>query len=162
MAEDSVKTFKRDGVRVNLIANARNALLKMITGWRTTSQNAAFLVLAPDVVSIEPAECPVDSTKLDRKQKGPPCGGAEYVSVRTKTHFRELIRLVAVDKSFKERPMARKTTTEHLETDDAVLFWQNVQRLRRPCLANQPRRSVRLEALKKTSREEKEDEAVVS
>ena len=70
MAEDSVKTFKRDGVRVNLIADARNALLKMITGWRTTSQNAAFLVSAPDVASIEPAECPVDATKLDRKQKG--------------------------------------------------------------------------------------------
>jgi hypothetical protein len=57
--------------------------------------------------------------------------------------------------------MANETPTEHLETDPAVLFWQNVQRLRRPCLANQPRRSVRVEALKKTSREEKkEDEAV--
>ena len=57
--------------------------------------------------------------------------------------------------------MARKTTTEHLETDGAVLFWQNVQRLRRPCLANQPRRSVRVEAVKKTSRSQnKEDGAV--
>jgi KaiC/GvpD/RAD55 family RecA-like ATPase len=63
--------------------------------------------------------------------------------------------------SFKENPMANKTTTEHLQIEAAVLFWQNVQRLRRRCLGNQPRRSVRVEAMKKTSHDEnKEDEAV--
>lgn len=57
--------------------------------------------------------------------------------------------------------MANKTTTEHLEIDATVLFWQNVQRLRRRCVADQPRRSSRIDALKKTSREENmEDEAV--
>jgi transposase InsO family protein len=62
MAEDFLKTFTRDYVRVNSIPDARTALLRIDHGWRTSTQNTRILGYRSPreyIASIKPAECPV-------------------------------------------------------------------------------------------------------